>query len=116
MRQRVVIAMAVANDPAVVIADEPTSGLDVLVQAEVMELLDRMRQRLDLALLVISHDLPLVERYADRIAVMTAGRLVEIGPAEEIRTAPRHPYTRSLVESAPRLRVGSEQPLAPVRP
>jgi ABC-type glutathione transport system ATPase component len=103
MRQRVVIAMALANDPAVLIADEPTTGLDVLVQAEVLDLLDGLRRRLGLALLVVTHDLPMIERIADRIAVMHAGRLVEVGPAARVVGAPEHPYTRLLVESAARL-------------
>lgn len=103
MRQRVVIAIALANDPAVVIADEPTSGLDVLVAAQVLALLAELRHRLDLALLVVSHDLAMIERVADRIAVLQGGRLVEIGTAEAVRTAPRHPYTRTLVDSTPRL-------------
>jgi peptide/nickel transport system permease protein len=103
MRQRVVIAMALANDPAVVIADEPTTGLDPIVQADVLDLLDGLRRRLDLALLVVTHDLPMIERIADRIAVMRAGRLVEVGPATCVVGAPEHPYTRLLVESAPRL-------------
>ncbi len=105
MRQRVVIAMALANDPAMIIADEPTSGLDILVQADVLELLDDLRQRLGLALLVVSHDLPVIERIADRIAVMRAGQLVEVGPREEIVTAPQHPYTRHLLEAVPRLQL-----------
>jgi peptide/nickel transport system ATP-binding protein/peptide/nickel transport system permease protein len=103
MRQRVVIAMALANEPAVVIADEPTTGLDVLVQAEVLDLLDGLRRRLGLALLVVTHDLPMIERIADRIAVMRAGRLVEVGPAARVVGSPEHPYTRLLVESVPRL-------------
>ncbi|TQM38186.1 dipeptide/oligopeptide/nickel ABC transporter permease/ATP-binding protein [Pseudonocardia cypriaca] len=103
MRQRVVIAMALANDPAVVVADEPTTGLDAIVQAEVLGLLDGLRRRLGLALLVVTHDLPMIERIADRIAVMRAGRLVEVGPAGRVVNAPEHPYTRLLVESAPRL-------------
>ncbi len=102
MRQRVVIAMALANDPAVMIADEPTTGLDVLVQAEVLDLLDGLRRRLGLALLVVTHDLPMIERIADRIAVMQAGRLVEVGPAARVVGAPEHPYTRLLAESAAR--------------
>jgi peptide/nickel transport system permease protein len=104
MRQRVVIAMALANDPAVVIADEPTTGLDVLVQAEVLDLLDGLRRRLGLALLVVTHDLPMIEPIADRIAVMQAGRLVEVGPAARVVGSPEHPYTRLLVGSAARLR------------
>jgi ABC-type dipeptide/oligopeptide/nickel transport system ATPase component len=105
MRQRVVIAVALANDPDVVIADEPTSGLDVLVQADVLNLLDDLRRRLDLALLIVSHDLPVIERIADRIAVMRAGQLVEVGPREEIVAAPQHPYTRHLLAAAPRLQL-----------
>ncbi|MGH3569202.1 MAG: dipeptide/oligopeptide/nickel ABC transporter permease/ATP-binding protein [Pseudonocardia sp.] len=103
MRQRVVIAIALAGDPAVVIADEPTSGLDVLVQDEVLELLDELRRRRDLALLVISHDLPVVARIADRIGVLHAGNLVEIGPAQQVLCAPEHPYTRTLVDAVARL-------------
>jgi peptide/nickel transport system ATP-binding protein len=103
MRQRVVIAMALANEPAVVIADEPTTGLDVLVQADVLELLDGLRRRMGLALLIVTHDLPMIERVADRIAVMQAGRLVEVGPAARVAGSPEHPYTRLLVESAARL-------------
>jgi ABC-type dipeptide/oligopeptide/nickel transport system ATPase component/ABC-type dipeptide/oligopeptide/nickel transport system permease subunit len=105
MRQRVVIAIALANDPDVVIADEPTSGLDVLVQADVLNLLDDLRRRLDLALLIVSHDLPVIERIADRIAVMRAGQLVEVGPREEIVDAPQHPYTQHLLAAAPRLQL-----------
>ncbi len=110
MRQRVVIAMALVNDPVVVIADEPTTGLDVLVQAEVLDLLDGLRHRLGLALLVVSHDLPMIERIADRIAVMRAGRLVEIGPAARVVGAPAHPYTRRLVGSAARLQLPAPAP------
>ncbi len=105
MRQRVVIAIALANDPDVVIADEPTSGLDMLVQADVLNLLDDLRRRLDLALLIVSHDLPVIERIADRIAVMRAGQLVEVGTREEIVAAPQHPYTRHLLAAAPRLQL-----------
>lgn len=103
MRQRVVIAMALANDPDVVIADEPTSGLDVLREAEVLALLDDLRRRHSIALLIVTHNLPVIERIADRIAVMKDGELVEIGTVEQITTAPRHPYTRRLVDAAPRL-------------
>jgi len=103
MRQRVVIAMALANDPDVLIADEPTSGLDVLSEAEVLRLLDRLRTRHSLALLIVSHNLPVIERIADRVAVMKDGALVEIGPTALVTESPQHPYTRRLVESAPRL-------------
>ena len=103
MRQRVVIAMALANEPDVVIADEPTSGLDVLREAEVLALLDDLRTRHSLALLIVTHNLPVIERIADRIAVMKDGDLVEIGTAAQIATEPQHPYTRRLVDAAPRL-------------
>ena len=83
----------------------PTSGLDVLLQADVLGLLDELRRRLDLALLIISHDLPVIEGIADRIAVLRGGELVEIGPAGQVAAAPAHPYTRRLVDSAPRLRL-----------
>jgi peptide/nickel transport system permease protein len=114
MRQRVVIAMALANDPAVVIADEPTTGLDVLVQAEVLDLLDDLRRRMGLALLVVSHDLPMIEQIADRIAVMRSGTLVEIGPADRVAAAPQHPYTRRLVASAARLELPQPETARPV--
>lgn len=103
MRQRAVIAMALANEPDVLIADEPTSGLDVLREAEVLTLLDELRTTHALALLIVTHNLPVIERIADRIAVMKDGALVEIGAAAQIIGAPEHPYTRRLVESAPRL-------------
>ncbi|MPZ66088.1 MAG: ATP-binding cassette domain-containing protein [Pseudonocardiaceae bacterium] len=108
MRQRAVIAIALACEPEVLIADEPTSGLDILVQADVLDLLDELRQRLQLAVLVVSHDLPVIERIADRIAVMRAGTVVELGPAAQLVTDPVHPYTRRLVEAAPRLRIPAD--------
>ncbi|MGH3945636.1 MAG: dipeptide/oligopeptide/nickel ABC transporter permease/ATP-binding protein [Pseudonocardiaceae bacterium] len=110
MRQRAVIAIALAGQPAVLIADEPTSGLDVLVQAEVLELLDELRRRLGLAVLVVSHDLPLIEGIADRIAVMQSGSVVELGPAAQVVGDPVHPYTRRLVEATPRLRLPADAP------
>ncbi|MBW3647239.1 MAG: dipeptide/oligopeptide/nickel ABC transporter permease/ATP-binding protein [Actinobacteria bacterium] len=109
MRQRVVIAMALAGDPEVLVADEPTSGLDVLVQADVLDLLDGLRTRLGLAMLVVSHDLPVIERVADRIAVLQAGRLVEVGDTATITTVAAHPCTQALLASAPRLRLPAGQ-------
>lgn len=108
MRQRVVIAMALSAQPAVVIADEPTSGLDVRMQAKILDLLDELRQQLEPAMLIISHDLPVIERIADRIAVLRNGQLLEVGSTEQVVTMPAHPYTRRLVESAPRLLLPQE--------
>ncbi len=103
MRQRVLIATALALDPAVVIMDEPTTALDVVTQREILEELVRLRDRLNFAVLFISHDLSLLVEIADSIAVMYAGRLVERGPASVIYRAPRHPYTLGLLNSFPRL-------------
>lgn len=103
MRQRAVIAIALASDPAVLVTDEPTAGLDVLAQAEVLALLNGLRRHLGLALLLVTHDLPVVESVADRVAVMQGGRLVESGPVKQVTTDPQHPYTHSLVAAAPRL-------------
>lgn len=103
MRQRVVIAMALANDPSLIVADEPTTGLDVLVQAEILTLLADLRTRLGLSILFISHDLPVVLRVVDRLAVMYGGEIVEQGDAREIVARPANPYTRRLLASVPRL-------------
>ncbi len=107
-RQRVLIAMALACRPSLVIADEPTTALDVTIQAEILDLLREMKTRLNLALVLITHDLGVVAETADRVAVMSAGRLVEQGPVRAIFHEPRHPYTRTLLASlhgtAPRAR------------
>lgn len=100
-RQRVMIAMALANDPKLLIADEPTTALDVTVQAGIMALLKSLQDELGLAILFISHDIGLVTRYADRVAVMQQGRIVEIGPVEQVITSPQHEYTRHLLASEP---------------
>ncbi|HOG28668.1 MAG TPA: ABC transporter ATP-binding protein [Vicinamibacterales bacterium] len=101
MKQRALLAAAIACDPALLIADEPTTALDVRIQAEILDLLAELRDRLGLSLLVVTHDFGVVERLADRVAVMYAGRAVESGPAREVLAAPSHPYTRGLLASRP---------------
>jgi peptide/nickel transport system ATP-binding protein len=111
MRQRVMIAMAVVNRPALLIADEPTTALDVTVQAQILELLAELREKFGLAMLFISHDLAVVSQVADRIAVMYAGNLVELGSKHEIFRAPAHPYTRGLLNAVPTLKTDRTRPL-----
>lgn len=103
MRQRAVIAMALACDPKLLIADEPTTALDVTVQAQIIELLDRLRRDLRMAVLLITHDLGLVAGIADRVSVMYAGRIVESGMVSEFFRSPRHPYTLGLMSAVPRV-------------
>ena len=104
MRQRVMIAMALATDPEVVIMDEPTTALDVVVQRDILAQVVELKERLDFAILFITHDLSLLLELADRIAVMYAGRLLEAGTAQDIMRIPAHPYTRGLLNSFPSLR------------
>ena len=101
MKQRVLLAAAIACEPALLIADEPTTALDVGIQAEILDLLADLRDRLGLALLLVTHDFGVVARAADRIAVMYAGRIVEAGGAADVLSAPSHPYTRGLLASRP---------------
>ena len=103
MRQRVVIAIAIANDPDVIIADEPTTALDVTVQAQVLDALQRAKSETGAALILITHDLGVIAGHADRVAVMYAGRAVEVGSVEDIFYRPRMPYTLGLLGSLPRL-------------
>jgi len=107
MKQRVLIAMAIACDPELVIADEPTTALDATLQARILELLARLKAERRLSLLLITHDLALVRQNADRVAVMYAGRVVEEGSSSSILNDPRHPYTRGLWQSLPRSRGGA---------
>jgi peptide/nickel transport system ATP-binding protein len=103
MRQRVVIAMALAGDPDILLMDEPTTALDVIVQARILALVRALRRRLDAAILFVSHDLGAVAQLADRIAVLYAGELMEIGPAARVIGAPQNPYTRGLVAAIPQI-------------
>ncbi|MDX5362032.1 MAG: ABC transporter ATP-binding protein [Alphaproteobacteria bacterium] len=114
MRQRVLIAMAIALEPRVLIADEPTTALDVTVQAQVLELLAELRDEAGMAMVLITHDLGLVARHADRVAVMYAGRVVERGPIEAVFDDTAHPYTVSLFESVPHLDSDSAADLRPI--
>lgn len=110
-RQRIVIAMALINRPRLVIADEPTTALDVTVQAQILTLLKQLRAEYGLSLLFISHDLAVVGQVADRIAVMRNGEIVEHGPAHEVLTRPKHPYTQGLLAAAPTMHTRRDQPL-----
>jgi microcin C transport system ATP-binding protein len=101
-QQRIMIAMALANDPEILIADEPTTALDVTIQAQVLKLLKELTQKLGMALILITHDLGIVRRMADTVHVMTNGQIVETGPTEQIYTDPQHPYTKRLLGSEPK--------------
>jgi oligopeptide/dipeptide ABC transporter ATP-binding protein len=107
MRQRIMIAMALVCRPRLVIADEPTTALDVTIQAQILELLDNLRRQYDLSLILISHDLGVIAEVAETVAVMYAGKIVEIGPAAAVFHNPKHPYTQGLLHSIPRLGAGA---------
>jgi oligopeptide/dipeptide ABC transporter ATP-binding protein len=114
MRQRMMIAMALSCRPPLVLADEPTTALDVTIQAQILELMKDLSRRLGAAMLIITHNLGVVARYADRVNVMYAGRIVERGTARDIYANPRHPYTRGLLRSVPRLDEPRRAKLEPV--
>jgi len=103
MQQRVMIAMALASEPKLLVADEPTTALDVTIQAQILDLLRELKQRLGMAILLITHNLGIVGDMADRVAVMYAGQVVEMAPARELLRRPLHPYTRALMNSVPKL-------------
>lgn len=111
MRQRIMIAMAIVNRPQLLIADEPTTALDVTIQAQILELLAGLREKFGLAMLFISHDLAVVSQVADRVAVMYAGSLVEMGGKRDIFQAAAHPYTRGLLHAVPDLKTDRSRPL-----
>jgi len=111
LRQRAMIAMALAAGPRFLIADEPTTALDVTVQKQILDLLDGLRRELRLGLLFITHDLGVVRQVADRLAVMYAGRIIEEGPARQVLASPRHPYTQGLLNASPTLERGKLSPI-----
>jgi ABC-type dipeptide/oligopeptide/nickel transport system ATPase component len=113
-RQRVMIAMALVNHPQLLIADEPTTALDVTIQAQILDLLRGLREKYRLAMLFISHDLGVIAKVADQVAVMYAGEIVEQGPVQRIFGAPAHSYTRGLIGAIPTLKTARHQPLATV--
>jgi peptide/nickel transport system ATP-binding protein/oligopeptide transport system ATP-binding protein len=107
MQQRVMIAMALASEPKLLVADEPTTALDVTIQAQILDLLRDLKQRLGMSILLITHNLGIVGDIADRVAVMYAGQIVELAPARELLRRPLHPYTQALMNSVPKLSGGA---------
>ena len=114
MRQRVMIAMALSCNPRLIIADEPTTALDVTIQAQILDLMKSLTTELGVALIVITHNLGVVARYADRVNIMYAGKVIERGEAREIYSNPRHPYTVGLLRSVPRLDLPRRAKLDPI--
>ena len=114
MRQRIMIAMSLGCTPSLIIADEPTTALDVTVQAQILDLLKQISKESGTSLVIITHDLGVVARYADRVIVMYAGRVVETAPARDLYKSPRHPYTLGLMASVPRLDGDTSQRLVPI--
>jgi oligopeptide/dipeptide ABC transporter ATP-binding protein len=115
MRQRVMIAIALACNPKLLIADEPTTALDVTIQAQILELMAELRERLGMAMMLITHDLGVVAEMCDDVVVMYAGRVVESGPVRDVFTTPQHPYTEALLQSIPMLGMTQAEPLRVIR-
>lgn len=115
MRQRVMIAMALVCNPSLLIADEPTTALDVTIQAQILELLKRLKEERGMSILLITHDLGVVAGICNRIVVMYAGEVVETGSVEQIFYSPQHPYTKALLEAIPRLGTSQQQKLTPIQ-
>ena len=103
MKQRVMIAMALSCEPKLLIADEPTTALDVTIQAQILQLLRQLRDKLDMSIILVSHDLGVVANFAERVVVMYAGKVVEEGPTAQVIAHPLHPYTQGLIASIPRM-------------
>ena len=114
MRQRVMIALALSCEPKLIIADEPTTALDVTIQAQILELMKNLTREMNVALIIITHNLGVVARYADRVNVMYAGKIVEMGTALQIYHEPKHPYTIGLLNSVPRMDLPRGQKLIPI--
>lgn len=115
MRQRVMIAIALACRPKLLIADEPTSALDVTVQAQILELIDRLKTELDMAALLISHDMGVIAEHSQKVAVMYAGKIIEGGGVDEFFARPEHPYSRGLLNSLPDIDSDDPKPLQPIK-
>ena len=115
MRQRVMIGMALACDPKLIIADEPTTALDVTIQAQILELMEDLQERLGMSILLITHDLGVVAEMCDDVVVMYAGQVVERGPVEQVFGSPQHPYTEALLQSIPTLGMTQSEPLRVIR-
>src|SRR5690606_27553785 len=114
MRQRAMIAMALACNPRLLIADEPTTALDVTIQAQILELMKKIQKETGTSIILITHDLGVVAEVADRVVVMYAGQVVETGTVKELFANPQHPYTMGLLNSIPRLDMDKNQPLSPI--
>jgi oligopeptide transport system ATP-binding protein len=114
MRQRVMIALALAAKPKLLIADEPTTALDVTIQAQILELMKQIQKKMGMTILIITHDLSVLAGFCDRVLVMYAGKIVESAPVEQLFESPSHPYTRRLLQAIPRLDLPSDRPLHPI--